>query len=450
MNKRVLLPCLLAAFLAAVFAQPPLTPVNFRQRAELAGSFRAGALYQVPLPAEFMRASAAGLADVRLYGPDGREVPYVIIPHRLPPDAVSTCALKLVEYDQAGPEARLTVEVPEECPSVAEITMEVSDRDFKKQVTVEAGDDKKTWQPVAEDVIYDFTSQVDLRRTTLRFPATGARYLRLTLRDAPPEGEEAGLTLSLRSEGLDLSFNRVRGKKLSIQGFRAVAAPVSGQQTLYDRQVFTGLTPERGERGSTVIVVSADLPADSMLFDIANPAYCRTVAISGSNSGRDDSYAWLKSDRIHAFPGAERDETQNRLELSADVTPFYRIVIENGDNPPLDVRSVTLEWVRRDLYFVAPAAGAGYALYTGQPKAARPFYDTGEFVNARNWFTRNAGAAALGPVRANDRYEPGLAEPDRARVERIGLIIVVITLMVVLGWWIVRLVRKGASGAPPA
>lgn len=450
MSKHVLLPCLLAAGLAAALAQTPLTPANFRHRAELAGSFRAGTLYQVPLPAEFLRASAAGLADVRLYGPDGSEVPYAIIPHRLPPDAVPACTLKLVEYDQAGPEAKLTVEVPDGCPNVAEITLDVSDRDFKKQVTVEAGDDRKTWQPVAEDMIYDFTTQVNLRRTTLRFPATGARYLRLTLRDVPPGGDNTNLTLSLRSEGLDLSFNRARGKKLSIQGLRAVAAPDSGQQTLYDRQVFTGLTPERGERGSTVIVLTAGLPADSMMFDIANPAYCRTVAVSGSDSGRDDSYAWLKSDRIHAFPGAERDETQNRLELSADVTPFYKIVIENGDNPPLDVRSVTLEWARRDLYFVAPAAGAGYALYTGQPRAARPFYDTGEFVNARNWFTRDASPAALGPVRANDRYEPGLAEPDRARVERIGLIIVVITLMVVLGWWIVRLVRKGASGAPPA
>lgn len=449
MSKRILLPCLLAAGLAAALAQPPLLPANFRHRAELAGALQAGALYQVPLPAEFMRASAADLADVRLYGPAGQEVPYVIIPHRLPPDAVPACTLKLVEYDQAGPAATLTVEVPDGCPNVAEITLEVADRDFKKQVSVEAGDDKKTWQPVAEDVIYDFSSQVDLRRTTLKFPATEARYLRLTLRDVPPEGDNTNLTLSLRSEGLDLTYNRLRGKKLSIQGLRAVAAPDSGQQTLYDRQVFTGLAPVRGESGSTVIVISAGLPADFMLFDVANPAYCRTVAVSGSDSGRDDSYFWLKSDRIHAFPGAERDETQNRLELSADVTPFYKIVIENGDNPPLDVRSVTLEWVRRDLYFVAPAAGAGYALYAGQPKAARPFYDTGEFVNARNWFTRKASAAVLGPVRANEKYEPGQAEPDRARIERIGLIIVVITLMVILGWWIVRLVRKGASGAPP-
>ena len=450
MIKRVLFPCLLAAGFVVALAQPPLTPANFRHHAELADALQAGALYQLPLPAEFLRASAAGLADVRLYGPDGREVPYAIVPHRLPPDAVPSCALKLVEYDQAGPAATLTVDVPESCPNVAEVTLDVSDRDFKKQVTVEAGDDKKTWQPVAEDVIYDFSSQVDLRRTTLKFPATGARYLRLTLRDVPPEGDNTNLTLSLKSEGLDLTYNRLQGKKLSIQSVRGVAAPLAGQQTLYDRQVFTGLAPERDKSGSTVIVLPAGLPADFMLFDVTNPAYCRTVTVSGSDTGKDDSYSWLVSDRIHAFPGAERDETQNRLELSADVTPFYKIVIENGDNPPLDVRSVTMEWVRRDLYFVAPVAGTGYALYTGHPKAARPVYDTGEFVNARNWFTRKAGAAALGPVRANDKYEPGLTEPDRARAERIGLILVVITLMVVLGWWIVRLVRKGATGSPPA
>jgi hypothetical protein len=450
MSKRALLPCLLALCLGAAAAQPPLAPENFRHRAEVAGAFQTGTLCQVPLPAEFLRASAAGLADVRLYGPDGREVPYVIIPHRLPPDAVPSCALKLVAYDQAGAVAQLTVQVPDGCPSVAELTLDVSDRDFKKQVTVEGGDDRKTWQPLAEDVIYDFTSQVDLRRTTLQFPATAARYLRLTLRDAPPEDEAASLTLSLRSEGLDLSYSRFRGKKLSIQGLRAVAAPDAGQRTVHDRQIFTGLVPATGERGTTVIVLTAGLPADFMLFDVSNPAYCRTVAVSGSGSGREDSYSWLKSDRIHAFPGAERDETQNRLELSAGVTPFYKIVIENGDNPPLDVRSVTLEWVRRDLYFVAPSAGPGYALYTGQPKAVRPSYDTGEFVNAGNWFKRKASPAALGPVRTNDRYEPVPTEPDRARVERIGLIIVVITLMVVLGWWIVRLVRKGASGAPPA
>jgi hypothetical protein len=446
-NRFFLTPCLLLA--AGLAVAQPLSPANFRYRADLTGELQANTLYQVPLTAEFLRRSEAGLADVRLYDQSGREIPYAIVPHRLPPEAVPTCSLQVVAYDQAGSVAELTVKVPDTCPNVAEITLNVADRDFKKHVTVEASDDRKVWQPVAEDVIYDFTSQVDLRRTTLQFAPTEARYLRLTLRDTPPEGEGAAVTLSLRSDGLDLSYSRFRGRKLTIRGLHGKGVPDSRRQTLYDRQTFTGLTPSLDPAGNTVLILPAGLPADSLLLDVANPAYFRTVTVYASDTGAENSYRWLKSGRIHAFPGAGRDETQNRLELSAGVTPFYKIVIQNGDNPPLEVRAVTLEWVRRDLYFVTPAAGGGAMLCVGRPKAPRPVYDTGEFVHAGNWHLRPVTAADLGPVRHNDRYEPEATPADHARLERIGLILVVVTLMIVLGYWIVTLIRKG-SGSPPA
>jgi Protein of unknown function (DUF3999) len=113
--------------------------------------------------------------------------------------------------------------------------------------------------------------------------------------------------------------------------------------------------------------------------------------------------------RIHRVENGSRID-EERLGLDAPIAApddpaRWTISVENGDDPPVEWRTVRLEMVQRNLCFDA-AAGAAYTLYYGDPALAAPQYDYARL------FTPQPGAAAgqLGPEGANPGFQP---RPDQ-------------------------------------
>lgn len=433
----ILVACCIPA--AAVAAVP--TPSDFSYCADLQGAVKAESLYQIHLADEIVQKAGAGFDDIRLFDTSQKETPWVVIPNVPPHETIETYPLEITGYDSDALSVTITLKLPQKHRSISVMDLKVADRDFKKRVALFGSSDGKTWQPVAEDSIYDFSSQVNVRRTKIEFAKTDYRYFRLKLTDFKPQAG-AGPSIKLHYEGLDFSVNGLQKKDLRIQSVEGSTQTPSEKKPVYDLKTFDNLAPALDRDGNTVIILHADLPLDRLTFDIANPYYYRTVTVYGSSIGKEDSYQYLTSQVIYRFPlSSEQHEEKNFIEQREPKQAYYKIVIMNKNNPPLELKGLAFARVQQNLYFIALKNNERYSLCFGNPHVRRPDYDIANFVN-QNTLSQNVYARVeLASLRASGGPQPTLG--DRfAGMEKLVLRIVVILLVIGMGLWLYTLMKK--------
>jgi hypothetical protein len=87
-----------------------------------------------------------------------------------------------------------------------------------------------------------------------------------------------------------------------------------------------------------------------------------------------------------------------------DAPAKWTVTIENGDDAPIQLASVRLKMLERNLCFEASAA-AGYSLYYGDSALAAPRYDYAALFTLQ----ANPAQANAGPEKLNPDYH---ARPD--------------------------------------
>ena len=414
---------------------------DFQYCADLRGAFKGNALYMLHLSGGIIEKSRARFTDLRLFNARGKEIPYVIINEDYPGEPVQTYALEITDYSSDSTSALITAKLPKGHRPISSIELKIDDRDFHKKVLLSGSSDMQSWRVLAEAGIYDFSSQVDLRNTTIPFQQSRERYYRLKLTDVKSGGNHQQ-SIKLKYEGLDFSVNAVEKRALRIQRIAGMTGQRRKQQPVYDRKVFSDVPMELDKQGNSVIVLKADLPMDRILFTLSNPYFSRAIRLRYSDTGNDGSYRLLTRSTIYRFTLSGRHESKDYIESRSQKQVYYEIVVENKNNPPLALERITIAWVRKNLYFIALNDGEGYTLCFGNPILPKPKYDLGRFIN-RNSLSQHAfQQIQTAPVRENSSYVPPTHRGRRAHREKIVLSMVVILLVGGLGYWIYRLVRK--------
>ncbi len=400
-----------------------------------------GSLYQVRLPEEVIRTSRPGLEDIRVFDRTDKEVPFVVIGNAPPHETIETYSLEITGYEREGASAVIIMRLPEKHRPIGVIDLDIADRDFKKQVRLSRSSDGKNWSQIAEDNIFDFSSQVDVRKTRIEFPSTDSRYFRLSIADVgqPAEGQT---NIRLKYEGLDFSVNGLQRKELRIRSARASTGNPQERHPVYDQHIVPSVVAATDKDGNSVIALHGGLPIQRLSFNVANPYYSRTVQLYGSDTGKEDSYRLLASGVIYRFPlSSDHQEERNAIEPSVPKHSFYRVVVLNRNNPPLEISGLTLSWVQQNLYFIALKEGDRYSLCYGNSKVRRPDYDIVNFVNqntlSRHTFARlelvPAQAGSGAPVTLRDRL---------AGMERLALRSIVVLLVIGMGIWLYSLLKR--------
>lgn len=420
------------------------TMEQFKYQAEIRGAIRRHAICRIPLPLELLTRSESNLADLRLFDADGREIPFVVRFSRLQPKTTEA-PLTITSYEQSRDGVQLTVTVPEAMGAVSGIEFTIPERDFRKQVTVIAND--IAGPVIGRDTIYDFSSHVDLRRTRVEFPATDARalVLRITDYETAPEARD---TVQVTATGLEIIFSRSWAKRLRIDAVigRSVQAEPGGPRI--DRWPLRPVPTAQNASRQTVIDVPVRLPAGRILFDVATPVFYRTVTVASSSDGRGGSWQPFASGTICAFPLGGRPERRLHLDLPGTGITRYRIAIENGDSPPLEIRSLSFESPTREIFFVADDDRQPYRLMVGARSVRAPNYDIDRFGSSDAWADQARTQVTMDSVSGNPDYDPQAGASRRAQVERTALIAVILALVIGLGYWLFILLRKGGAGTP--
>jgi len=416
-------------------------PSEFRFRAELKGDMAKDTLYQVRLTADVLEKCAYGCPDIRIFSPTGIEIPYVITRDVTPGTGIGTYMLKVIHYEADDESAWITMKLPDNFKPISEIEMDIDERDFKKKVTLFGSHKDENWELVAEDVIYDFSSQVALRKTKIGFPPADFTYFRLEIRQDSPI-EQEGETLSFAYGDLSFNTGKISKKSLKINTIVGRTGEKQEKMVVYDKKTFTNFSITTDKKNNTILKIDAKLPMDRLVLDVGDSFYYRTVRVSACETDEKDNYRLLASGVVFSFPISGKRQSNNVLAVHSEKNNYYKIIIENGDNPALDIKVVTFKWIRRNLFLAGRNNGETYALYVGNPKVKQPKYDISAFINQNNWFKQPFETLALAEIKPYEDFAPTSDADDQEKLEKIILFAVIIVVVALLGFWLYSLLRK--------
>ena len=238
--------------------------------------------------------------------------------------------------------------------------------------------------------IFGFT--VEERRFTAKntrvpYPESSLRYLRVKIQDGA-EGpiEVGGATVS--------SVTETPAEETSY--------PSSIMESFENTDARTsGLELDLGSQG---------LPINRLELRTTAVNFYRAVSLYGSND-RENWQTLPGGAEIYSYQTAKFTGERLQMQFPESTYRYYRLAIEDLDDPPLPVEGVEFSGITRRLLFLAQP-GSTYALYYGNEVARTPSYDLERLLPYLD--TENPEAASLGPQQANSRYaEPQLPASER-------------------------------------
>ena len=433
MKVRHLCLCILLLTLATTPFGHAAVPTDLRFLAPVIGDVPPDVPVRLPLPRQVIAATTVNFSDVRLFDDQGLETPYVIHAQRATPSHAFT--FQVLSYSQSAEGDTIVLQRPQDTGPFWELTVQTTARDFHKAVRLQASHDRATWSEVTTDALFDFSSRIDVRRTTLTFPETDMPYLRLLLQDAvPPRADVAAV--QLRYEGLEFTVHGASVQPFRIDRISGRVGTPHAADDIYDRTTFSQPdTRTDPQRNTLVLLGRVHLPVAQFTLTVDNPYYHRRVELWAADTDQEDAYHQVASGVIYKLPGVV--SADNTLRVQRVQSPYLRLKILNGDNPPLRLPQVEAAWVRQNLYFI-PAAGRRYTLYFGNAQMRAPEYELQRLLPAQPAALEQYPVMSLGEVQPHTRYNP---PPAQGKTAQTLLTVVVLVLICGLGFWAYRLLK---------
>lgn len=403
----------------------------------------------VPLDEPFYVATRDGWPDVRLYDSKGNIVSFLIRPAtetRSRTDRHSWAAEQTSA--RVEPDGGLVVELSlrEKEPQPTGIRIVTPLRDFEHQVRVESSADGTTWVSAGPPgVIFDYSRFVDARNDTVPFTAGDHRRFRFLIADVTAEQELELLGLYRRLRG-GAEEERTERTTIARRPFRVDRVEfyrdeVRSQATEtrlnpYEPAGFTQTEDEKEHRTLVTIQVGRQ-PVTGIRVRTEDKNFSRSVTIE---TEIEDASGLRKSEALgtltrFAVGSLQREELT--LKVPEARATRYRLLIENGDNPPLAISGVELSGPRYELILLA-APGEKYRLDYGSPDAEPGRFDTAALEAVlREGPPKVAGTLA-------DARENLSAPPARWRPWNDPNVLVsgIVLLTLLLGWGLWRAGRR--------
>lgn len=437
------------AVLIALFGVSPnasaLEMNDFLYSVELKGDISANGIYMAPVGLEIVERSGADFEDLRVLAQGSEEVPFVILKDVTPREYIDNFySMSVVDYIEETACVTLVAKMPDRRQPIEIIELSTDNRDFRKHAALYGGDDNVVWQKIAEEPIFDFSSQVNYRKTEFKLGTKyNFRYYKFVISNSSaPSPAEKQKTIKLSYEGLDFSVEGYKEQKLKIDGIYAKTGfnVKKDGTTAYDEKIFDKLNIVSDKSGNSVIDIQADTGFERVTFDISPSFYRRSVKVYFSETGAEGSYNYLTDFNVYNIPLDEYRTSRSDLWYSSPKRKFFRFVVENKNNPPLALNKIKFEFIRKNLFFIAPKTVQPYYICFGNKSLKKPEYDISTFINQGNWHRQNyRRLEAAAPVLNASYKETIPKQPMRPEVEKALLTVIVIIVIAALGYWLFTL-----------
>lgn len=364
------------------------------------------------------------LGDLRLYSGQ-QEVPYALREERgsRENDAKD---VRVLQQSVVGGKTQFVIDMAD----VAEydhIALKLAAKNFVAHARVEGQDDLhgKNWALLAEPILYDLSKENLGGNSVLRLPLSSYKYLRVTI-DGPVKPDDVlGATSEFRQEQ------------------KAAWRDVGGAPTVAEMPMSAaGNDPSRRNGKATVLTftVPEKVPLDRVTLEIdpSQPNFRRSVQIADH---KNDYVGSGEIDRVHMVRSGQKIDSEHYdVSFSAVGRGKIKVTIDNGDDPPLKIKSARLQQLEHRLYFDAPASGT-LTLYYGDEKLDPPVYDYAKLF----LLAKDAAPAQLGGEQTNAAYTGRPDERQWTEKHPAVLWLAIVAAVLVLGVIALRSVKSATS-----
>jgi hypothetical protein len=294
------------------------------------------------------------LVDLRLFDATGREVPYLLIPRpTVQPSWTNAALLPIAPVDTpslktSGFEADLgAMQIVDRF----RINYHVS-QSFLKRVRLEGSGDRSRWTAlVLEGTVFNLPDE-QLRQTELAFTPGSYRYLRVTWDDTNSGRLPAPMSVEAR-----LVSNILPSPPLTTP--LAIERRTSGAQRSHYRIRLPG----------------GHLPIVGLSFDLGGGHVMRNASVYDSRlSGTEVIPALLGNAKLRRVVQGPLSASSLDIPLNPPVEPRLDLVVDDGDNPPLEIRSISAVFAEQPWIYFESDGTALTARY-GSPALISPRYD---------------------------------------------------------------------------
>jgi hypothetical protein len=350
----------IALVVAAPAAQqtPPATPFRYERPIQTGGPGPRRLAIDVPLlvggsPFRGRVTPGAGLTDLRFFDPNGQELPYLLVPN--PPEqpvwrSAQTLAVAAVEtpaLKTSGFEIDLGQPIV-----IDRFRLDGITGPFLKRIRLEGSGDRARWTLlVDEGTLFDLP-QERLVQNELGFAPGAYRYVRLTWDD----------TRSGRLPKPDVaSVREVRN---------VIPSPPLTTPLTFERR------PSEPGRGQFRVRLPAPrLPIVALDVDIAGTRILRQATVFEPHlSGGQVVPTQLGASVLRRVVQDEMTASAIRIPIASPEEPLLDLVIDEGNNPPSEIRSITAVFAELPWIYFESNSDTVIARY-GNPSLKAPRYD---------------------------------------------------------------------------
>lgn len=325
----------------------------FRYEASVKGN-KGDSLYKIELLPEHTQFMSSDLHDVRLFDSKQTEVPYVILSEPVLKAETDFVPYEIVSQKHFKNYTEVIIHNPDK-QKISNIAFNINNSDAFKYCSIEGSEDMKQWYSVSElqELSLAYNQNYTNQYKCIYFPLNNYRYFRLLVDDwyAQP--------LKINTAGY--FKNSVIAGKLNPVKFTKI------------------ITQDKENKLSTIELKFANNQrTDRIDFHIKSPRLYRREATIYAN-------------RTYKRKGTDYTEREvlARITLASDAALMFDvpalserelfIEIENKDNPPLEIDSISCTQLAT--YLIADLkSGEMYTVKSGNEHLKRPEYDLGNFV----------------------------------------------------------------------
>jgi hypothetical protein len=294
-----------------------------------------------------------GLRDLRIYDSTGAEVGYLLVGER-PAEPIYTPAVMLPIATVDTPKERTSGFEADlgELMLIDRFRIDGIEPPFLKRLKLEAGGDRQHWTLlVAEGTLFDLPDE-KLLQTELRFPAGSYRYLRVTWDDTHSA--------------------RIPRMPAAAAGQLPVTAPTP---PLTAPLAFERRPSEPGRSRFRIRLPAANLPIAALDLDVGGERLLREASVFQSQlSGMQLSPTLLGHTTLRRVVRDGVTASALRLAIEPPADSQIDLVVDDGDNPPLDLKGVAAVFVELPWIYIEGHGGGLVARY-GNAILTAPRYD---------------------------------------------------------------------------
>lgn len=446
----------LTAFaLATSFAAASFDASEFASKKSIEFDSGAGdTLVAVPFDAEVYDSVRPGTPDIRVVSGSDVEVPF-LIEKAIETRTRVTEKIARGKVDSLrelpGNRIEMTIILDDDAPNADVLRIHTPLSDYERRVTVFGSPDGEQWEQLANGaLVFDYSRYFDIENKDVELPDNEHRNFRIVIEGIVDEKASPFRTLWLRSRSGE-EFEHSEGFSVRNRPFRIdrIDMWARNQRESFESERIReypvkGFTVNRDEEEKVTIVEIENGGEPLTKISVGTPD--RNFSRRARVEVKKQVYAtteWVEisSATLTAIDYLEYDKEALSLSFPEHRHFLYRLIIEDQDNAPLEIASITGEGRIYQVVFIGHPDTA-YELFYDSEKAEIPKYDIAT-VLAPIRHTYKPVTGALGAETINPHYnEEGDKAPFRLFENKVFLTAAIAAMVLILGWAVFSTSRK--------